>query len=342
MTVTGAGARVRVTVTDSLAGVGRAAWDELAAACGASVFQSYDFLRSVESDPLTYPSTAFYLLARTGAGDLVAALPVYLQRTRDPFATGPGADAVLDALAGHVWHCYDTRLLHRGELTPRLVEQFWQALEDLAAEHRAQMWGLVNVPLHEPLARRLAAVGVAVEETAPRYRLPIAGGPATLDEHLAGIGRASRRSLRQYARRAERSGARITLRTGRDALDRDVLDLCLATADKHAPGYYPPDRLGALIERLGEACRILRIDLDGTLLATSVCLYDDTRMHAWAGGCLYPADLNWSPQYALFEAELRAGFDSGRPVLECGRRNDEFKLRYGLQAYPLGRAVRHG
>ncbi|MEU3824779.1 GNAT family N-acetyltransferase [Streptomyces sp. NPDC029080] len=342
MTVTGAEARVQITVTDSLASVGREDWNELVAACDASVFQSYDFLRSVESDPLTYPSAASYLLARTPGGDLVAALPVYLQRTRDPFATGAGADTVLNALVGQVWHCYDTRLLHRGELTAWLVEQFWQALGDLAAEHRAEMWGLVNVPLEEPLAKQLKAIGVTVEETAPRYRLPIAGGPATLDEHLAGIGRASRRSLRQYARRAERSGARITLRTGRDALDQDVLDLCLGTADKHAPGYYPPDRLGALIERLGDACRILRIDLDGTLLATSICLYDATRMHAWAGGCLYPAELNWSPQYALFEAELRAGFGSGRPVLECGRRNDEFKLRYGLRAHPLGRAVRRG
>ncbi|ANP48594.1 hypothetical protein J2Z21_007504 [Streptomyces griseochromogenes] len=342
MTVTGAGEQVRITVTDSLAPVGREAWNELVAACDASVFYGYDFLRSVESDPLTYPSTAYYLLARTGTGELVAALPVYLQRTRDPFATGPGADDVLDALVGHVWHCYDTRLLYRGELTAWLVEQFWQALGDLAAAHRAQMWGLVNVPLRERLAQQLKAIGVPVEQTAPRYRLPIVGGPATLDEHLAGVGRASRRSLRQYARRAERAEARVTLRTGRDVLDEDVLDLCLGTANKHAPGYYPPDRLGALIERLGDACRILRIDLGGTLLATSICLYDDTRMHAWAGGCLYPPELNWSPQYALFEAELRAGFGSGRPVLECGRRNDEFKLRYGLQAYPLGRAVQRG
>ncbi|MFF7361536.1 GNAT family N-acetyltransferase [Streptomyces sp. NPDC008125] len=342
MTATGAETRIRITVADSLASVGHEAWTELVTACGAGVFQSYDFLRSVESDPLTYPSAASYLLAHTGAGDLVAALPVYLQQTRDPFATGPGADTVLNALVGHVWHCYDTRLLHRGELTVLLVEQFWQALEDLAAEYRAELWGLANVALREPLAEHLTAIGVPVEETAPRYRLPIAGGPATLDEHLAGIGRSSRRSLRQSARRAERSGARSTLRTGRDALDQDVLDLCLGTANKHAPGYYPPDRLGALIERLGESCQILRIDLGGTLLATSICLYDDTRMHAWAGGCLYPAELNWSPQYALFEAELRAGFGSGRPVLECGRRNDEFKLRYGLQAYPLGRAVRRG
>ncbi|MFG2526534.1 GNAT family N-acetyltransferase [Streptomyces sp. NPDC048516] len=329
---------VRVTVTDSIASVGRGAWTELVDACDAPVFHSYDFLRSVESSPLTYPSTAYYLLAHDG-GELVAALPVFLQRTRDPFATGPGADAVLDALVGNVWHCYDTRLLCRRPLNAWLVEQFWTALGDLARDHRAQLWGLVNIAAGEPLAQQLKAIGVEVEETVPRYRLPLAGGPATLDEHLAGIGRASRRSLRQYARRAERAGAGITLRTGREALDDEVLGLCLSTADKHAPGYYPPDRLGALIESLGENCRLLRIDLDGTLLAVSVCLYDDTRMHAWAGGCRYPAELNWSPQYALFDAELKAGFASGRPVLECGRRNDEFKTRYGLQAYPLARAV---
>ncbi|MFE4822140.1 GNAT family N-acetyltransferase [Streptomyces sp. NPDC056704] len=330
---------MKITVTQSIASVGRETWTALVDACNAPVFYSYDFLKSVENLPLTFPSTAYYLLAHNEHGHLKAALPVYLQKTRDPFATGPNADAVLDALVGHVWHCYDTRLLSRGPLDAWLVERFWQALGELAAEHRAQLWGLVSMPAREPLAQQLRAIGAPVEETVPRYRLPIAGGPATVDEHLATIGRSSRRSLRLYARRAERAGAKITLETGRDALDQDVLELCLATADKHAPGYYPPERLGALIERLGESCRILRVELDGTLLATSICMYDQTRMHAWAGGCHYPEQLNWSPQYVLFAAELAAGFASGLPVLECGRRNDGFKTRYGLRAYPLARAV---
>lgn len=328
-----------VSVTDSVTAVGRAEWTSLVAACGAPVFYGYDFLRSVETAPLTFPSSARYLLARDADGRLVAALPVHLQHTRDPFASGPGSDALLTVLMGHVWHCYDTVLPSRIPLTTGLVETVWAALGELAGQLGVDLWGLANVAADSELAGALTAIGVATEPTVPRYRLPLADGPATLDEHLAGVGRSSRRTLRHYVRRAQDAGAVTTLREGSEALDQDVLDLCVGTADKHAPGYYPPDRLTALVKSLGPACRILRLELAGRLLAASVCLYDRTRMHAWAGGCLYPPELNWSPQYVLFAAELEAGMASGLPVLECGRRNDEFKTRYGLRAQPLVRAV---
>ncbi|WP_405616620.1 GNAT family N-acetyltransferase [Streptomyces sp. NBC_01511] len=330
---------VTLSVAGSIDEPGAGQWDELAEAAGASVFYGSRFLSSVERAPLSSPSEAMYLLGHDPAGRLVAALPLYLQQTVDPFAADASAGPV-NALLGHVWHCYDTALLSRGPLGPGLVAQFWEALEELAGKYDAELWGLVNVPMEEPLARHLAANGVRVEETVPRYRLPLADGPRSLDEHLAGVGRASRRTLRQYWRRAERAGAVVTVREGREVLDEAVLGLCLATADKHAPGYYPPDRLSALVERLGADCRIIRVELDGELLAASVCMLDRTRMHAWAGGCAYPAELNWSPQYVLFAAELRAGIESGLAVLECGRRNDAFKTRYGLRAHRLGRAVR--
>ena len=77
------------------------------------------------------------------------------------------------------------------------------------------------------------------------------------------------------------------------------------------------------------------MELDGQLLACSICLLDRSTAHYWAGGASYPAELNWSPQYVLFGAELEHGFASGRRVLEFGRRNDEFKTRYRLQPRQL-------
>ncbi|MFE3605707.1 GNAT family N-acetyltransferase [Streptomyces goshikiensis] len=328
-----------VSVVNRVESVGRTAWTALTEACRAPVFYSYDFLRSVQKNPLTHSSRAYYLLAHDASGALVAALPVYHQRTRDPFATGPGSDAVLTVLMGHFWHCYDTVLPSRVPLDASLVGAFWTALDSLAHELRTDLWGVANVAADSELALLLEESGVIVESTVPRFRLPLTDGPATLDEHLAGVGRSSRRTLRQYLRRAREAGAVVSVRQGTEALDRDVLDLCVATADKHAPGYYPPDRLTALVNALGPNCRIVRVDLGERLLATSICIYDKTRMHAWAGGCLYPPELNWSPQYVLFAAELEAGMSSGRSVLECGRRNDAFKLRYGLHAQPLVRAV---
>lgn len=324
-----------VSVHRSIEQVGRAEWTALVRAAGAPVFYGFDFLAAVQAAPLSAGARAYYLVLRDGDGTLAAGLPVYLQDTVDPF--GDPAAGPVRALLGHVWHCYDTRLPSREPLTAALVGQVWAALEQLAGQLDAELWGLVNVALAEPLAGHLAAAGVPVEPTVPRYRLPVAGGD--LPAHLATISRSARRTLRQYARRAERAGAVTTLAEGRLALDSDVLALCLATADKHAPGYYPPAELAALVRRLGPDCAVLRVELAGTLLAASICLYDSGRMHTWAGGCRYPAELNWSPQYVLFAAELEAGFASGRPVLECGRRNDDFKRRYGLRPYLLGRAV---
>jgi CelD/BcsL family acetyltransferase involved in cellulose biosynthesis len=201
------------------------------------------------------------------------------------------------------------------------------------------VFGLVNVAWEGELANLLGGTALTGGETTPRYRLPRLPEIPTPQAHLATIGRSSRRAIGQYRRRADRAGARITFEMGRDALDTDVLDLCKRTADKHAPNYYPPTELGGLIVNLGTACRIIRVELDGVLLATSICLLDADRAHFWAGGCLYPAELNWSPQYVLFHAELEAGFRLGRPMLEFGRRNDEFKTRYGLRPHRLGRFV---
>jgi hypothetical protein len=328
-------AQLRIEVVDDLREIGRERWTALVERADAPAFYSYDFLHSVAQVPLTPAAQPFYLVAYDH-GELRAALPVYFQPAADPFA---GHATPSRGVFSHVWHCYDTRLLCAHPLDRATVEGFWQALAELAADLSADQWGLVNVALREPLAALLPACGVALEESAPRYRLPLAGGPASLDEHLAGIGRSSRRALRQQARRAVRAGARIHRGTGRDLLDRAVLDLCLATADKHAPGYYPPDALAALVVALGDACQLVRVELDGELLAVSLCLCDRRRIHAWAGGCRYPGELNWSPQYVLFHAELTAGFERRPDVLECGRRNDDFKRRYGLRAYPLGRAV---
>jgi len=329
--------QLSIRVHESVSAMGRDSWDRLLAASDAPVFYDYDFLSSIEQAPLTEGAKPFLLSVHDG-GRLVAALPLYFQESRDPFSTVPDPPP-LRVLAGHLWHCYDTILPSAAPLTAELVSRLWQALTHLAGELDAEMYGLVNVPLRGRLAACLDELGLDPEETVPRFRLRTDGPVRDLDAHLVGISVASRRTLRRYLHRADRAGVAITRAEGRHVLEADVLGLCLATADKHAPGYYPPEPLAALIERLGPQCEIIRVTLGRQLLAASICLYDRSRMHAWAGGCRYPADLNWSPQYVLFAAELEAGFAAGRRVLECGRRNDAFKLRYGLQPYPLGRLM---
>lgn len=327
-------ANTTVEVLRSVESIGRADWERLAVA--DNVFYGYDFLCSIERDPLTRPATPYYLLARDRSGAPSAALVLSLQETVDPFATDPDA-GVTRMLVGHIWHCYDTTVPSAGTLESETVAALCATMGTVAGELDVATYGLVNIPWQGDLAGLLAEAGLPGQETTPRYRLPIPPEGLTLDDHLATIGRASRRSLRQYMRRAERAGARITFEEGATVLDDAALALCTATADKHAPGYYPPEELSALIRALGPDCRILRIELDGVLQAVSICLLDEQRAHFWAGGCLYPEELNWSPQYVLFGAELEYGMASGKPVVEFGRRNDEFKRRYGLHPQRLGR-----
>lgn len=304
-------------------------WRRFCEASRAPVFYSWDFLRSIEALPLTAGSEPYYLWTEDGDGELTAATVVYGQTAVNPFGA-PGS-APEPMLVGHLWHCYDSRLLSTAPLDGVVVGAFAGALDRLAGELGMASRGLHNLDRSGELA---ALAEGSLSDGASRYQLR--PSPAdTLDSHLEKVGRSSRRTMRKYCRRAAEDGLRVSFLAPADGLADDVLALCLATADKHAPGYYPPQALAKLLRSLGEDCRILRLELDGELLACSICLLDADSAHFWAGGSLYPQELNWSPQYVLFAEELAHGFASGKPILEFGRRNDEFKLRYALQPRPL-------
>jgi predicted N-acyltransferase len=305
-----------------------ASWRRFTEASRAPVFYSWDFLRSIEALPLTAGSEPYYLWTEDENGELTAATVVYGQTAVNPFGA-PGS-APEPMLVGHLWHCYDSRLLSARPLDRTVVDTFAAALDQLADELGMASRGLHNLDR----SGELVELAGPLSDGASRYQLRPSASD-TLDSHLEQVGRSSRRTMRKYCRRAAEDGLRASFLAPADGLADDVLALCLATADKHAPGYYPPEALARLLRSLGDNCRILRLELDGELLACSICLLDADSAHFWAGGSLYPAELNWSPQYVLFAEELAHGFASGKPFLEFGRRNDEFKLRYGLRPQPL-------
>lgn len=316
-----------LVVTDRLDELGRPAWQRLVERSAAPVFYHWNFLRSIEKLPLTAGSRPYYLAIRDSSGrQLTAATVVYAQHATNPF--GPPDTTGEPMLVGHLWHCYDSRLLSTGPLTAELTDGFAEGLDRLADELVMHSRGLHNLDRAGPLASLLGPDRLTTG--AVRYQLNPSPGD-DLAGHLQTVGRSSRRTLRKYRQRALAAGVKIT--AGSDLTG--VLELCGATAAKHAPGYYPPGALGQLLESLGEQCQILRVELDGQLLACSICLLDDGTAHYWAGGASYPDELNWSPQYVLFGAELEHGFASGRRVLEFGRRNDGFKARFGLQPRQL-------
>jgi len=320
-----------IFVASSVNEIGKYRWDDLVHRAQAPIFYEWNFVKSIEDNPLTTGAQPFYLYSEGLSGRLSLLTTLYLQTAVNPFGTSATPEKML---VGHLWHCYDTRVLTEATITAEQVQVLKAEITDLASKHGATTCGLCNIDRSSPLAQAIESAGYPVVNGASRYCLfPEAG--ATLSLHLEKVGRATRKTLKHYYRRAQNAGAKISFVPTDRALDEDVLNLCLATANKHAPGYYPPSELNALLRSLGDNCRILRVELGGVLLAVSICLLDADAAHFWAGGCLYPDELNWSPQYVLFAAEIEFGFLSGRSRVEFGRRNDEFKKRHGLQAVGL-------
>lgn len=333
--MTAATLEARAEVLGSIHDLDPDEWAELCRRSGAPAFYGHEFLAAYEERPLQPIERALYVAVRTPAGELVAGVPAYVQPAADPFgvlasALGRSAERVL---ISHVAHCYDT-WVPALRPDPATVGLVWRTLSDLAAERGVDAFGFANVAASGPLAAALEAMGERLIAGAPRYRLGLSPlqGP---EDYLGLLGPSTRKTLRRYVRRAAAAGVTVAWSAGGEGDLADVLSLCEATARRRAPGYYVPAAVEALVRRLGDRCRILRLRHDGRTLAASICLVDDRRFHTWAGGSLYPPGLGFSPQYVLFFEEVNAALASGRPVLEGGRRNDEFKARHGLRPVPL-------
>jgi predicted N-acyltransferase len=323
-----------VTVSHDIDDIPAAAWSDLMAETGASVFYRRDFVRAYQRSNLGGAERIVYLASSNGSG-LCAALPAYLL---DAAETGRvlGMPALAadprPALLSHLPHCYDTALPIRGG-DPDLLAGLWR---ELCAEGRragAATVGLMNVPAGSAACAALARIpGVVIQPGAARWVLHAASYP-DLDGFLAVMSRSTRHTLRLSRNRAVRAGARIDVtahRAGDDAaaID-DAVALCVATAAKHGSRYYPGGPLRSFLREL-DSFLVVRVRLGDRVIAASICFADRGVLHTWAGGAHYPPELKWSPNYVLFHAELELGFQLGVDRIHCGRRNDAFKARHRL------------
>ncbi|MFC6084148.1 GNAT family N-acetyltransferase [Sphaerisporangium aureirubrum] len=313
-------------------------WDALVDRSGSPVFYRHRVLSAYERSGLGGQRATAYLLARDPGGTPVGALPLYLLDGREIFAIlgvrPPAGGAATDALISHFPHCYDTTAMLAAP-SPEVLRGLRDAALAEASRLGARVCCLLNVPADGPLAALLAELpGARPVPSAARWYLdvPSYGG---LDGLLATMARATRRTLRAAARRAEAAGARIELSDGSGEDAADVAALCAASAAKHGNNYYPEAAVRGFLAALGGHLTVLRVRLGGRTLAASVCFRDGGVLHTWAGGAVYPPELNWSPNHVLFHHELRLAFDLGVRRLECGRRNDEFKARHRLSRREL-------
>jgi predicted N-acyltransferase len=323
-------------VRDTVAEIDRAEWDALMRAAGAPVFYDYSFLYAYEQAPLEVTHAFFYV---TFGRPMVAALPAYLQDAEDSAGDIPAlglgelqpGDRILRT---HVSHCYDTGLPARVRL-PELVGPACEVLADLARQAGAKWFAFLDVAGDGELASELAALGLTKIPMTTRFRRNLSLF-CTVDDFVASIpSRKARLALRYARSQGRRVGMRVACLAPSEA-GPDAVELCRATTARHGtPGYYP-EQLHEFVALADDVTRIIEVRLGDRLAATSVCLFDDTRFHCWAGGFDYTLT---DQVRSLFPLIMWPCLDEAitlrRPIFEMGRANSEIKQRFRLESVPL-------
>jgi CelD/BcsL family acetyltransferase involved in cellulose biosynthesis len=148
--------------------------------------------------------------------------------------------------------------------------------------------------------------------------------------------RGARRNLLRYRRRAAEFGVTSSVVPITELDLAEVTALCDRSARKHGSDrFYPEGTFEAFLTMIDAVALAVEVRQGGRLLAVGVCLLDEDRLHCWACGVDYRVDGNFSPYQLMFGGSVELALRLGRPVLEGGRGNPEFKLRFGLTPRPL-------
>ncbi|RAL24235.1 GNAT family N-acetyltransferase [Thermoflavimicrobium daqui] len=335
-----------VEVLESLSSVKSEEWNTVIDEANASVFYRHELLYAYEKKPLQPVERFVYVVVReVESGKCVAVLPSYLVRWSDPLGVLSQAVRVPEGeeapiLLTHFWYCYDTRL-PASYLSKPLVQLITDVMAETAREYGAKWSGFVNVADSEQLIPMLEAAGHVAVQTETRYILDLSQF-TTMDEYLSSLRSRPRKNLLRYVRKAREEGVTFTDHVPPFAMTTEVAALCHGIARKHKnDGYYPYVELEHFLRTAGDSLRILGVNLKDRLIATSICLQDQTCFHTWAGGADYSAKTSFAANYVLFYREVEAAISSGKKIMEAGRRNADFKLRYGMQPIHLYACIRH-
>jgi predicted N-acyltransferase len=324
---------VSVRLHDSIRAV-PAVWDEAVRVSGAPVFYERTYLEAYEDAPLVAVERCAYLIATRD--DAVAVLPVFVVAEMDPL--GALAAAFPDAPSGRGlvtpgWHCYDGRI---PATTPDdgLVADLVAALGDLARGAGVAWGALVNFMDGSELGGTRAMIDERFILDLARFESPVA--------YVASLPPKVRQNVRRWRRRAEEAGVTITVGRAADADLDTIVELARRTAAKYGAGdFYRAGPFQRFVRALGDAAVAIEVRLGDRLLSGGVCLVDAERFHTWTCGVDYDADPPFSPYTLLFVESVRVALERGLPLLEGGRRNGEYKLRFGLRRQPLDGYLLH-
>lgn len=329
---------LRVTTADSIGDVDPVEWDAVVAAAGAPAFYSSTYLAAYEREPLSDVATTRYLLGRD-ADRLVAAVPLYLMPRPDPLGMlTPGFPVAAgeSALLSHNWHCYDGTLVTAGPARPELVAAVLDGMRAEAIRLGASWYGFVNVTRGSTTSAALAAAGLPLRHLEDRFATDLSG-LSDLDGYLARLDPRYRQNVRRRRRRADEAGVELSVGTTGDIDLAEAAGLCRATAAGFGNrDFYPAGVFERFLLLLAPVTRVIEARYRGRLIGVCICLLDEGRLHTWIGGYDHDgAGHNVSPYTVCFAEAVSLALELHRPVLEGGRRNADYKRRYGLLPRPL-------
>jgi hypothetical protein len=304
----------------------------LALAAGVSEFYyGHEFLRAYEREPIQ-PVHDVYYVETYGTDDrLIALTPCYVQG--DPLRALGLGDGEL-ALLSHVWHSSDTQLAATVK-TPEVAGAVVATMREIAAGAGLGRFGFINVPTGSPSALALAGAGLSGIDLDTRYWMDLIG-LRNWEGYLSSLRTKDRGEYRRQLRRADDAGVKIVNREPTGHEDPESLRIFEELmARVGSAGYYSAERIAAFLQYTREGARIIEVTLGGDLIAKAVVFLESRKIHAWAGGYNRDPALPFSPYYVLMAAIIKLGFQAGVSILEGGRRNPAFKMRFGMVPQPL-------
>ncbi|MBB5122275.1 hypothetical protein AF335_14735 [Streptomyces eurocidicus] len=309
---------------------------ELAAAAGASEFYyGHEFLRAYEREPIQPVHAVYYIEVLDEDDRVIALTPCYVQG--DPLrALGMAPDE--KALLSHVWHCSDTQLAST-RTDPEVAGAIVARMREIAASAGLARCGFINVATGSPTALALEGAGLTGTDLDTRYTVDLAA-VGSWEGYLSSLRYNARREYARQLRRADDCGVKVTERVPDGDEDPESLQIFeVLMANVGSAGYYSKERIAAFLRYTRKGARIIEVSMDGEVIAKAVVFLEPRKIHAWAGGYDRNADTAsgrpFSSYYVLMSAIIKCGLRAGVPTLEGGRRNGDFKIRYGMRPQPL-------